>query len=240
MHYLTRIYTMNPRFSLLAASFEAAPALTRLLTVGTIAAGVAAIFPVASAQAVEFHHGELDFDGGTSAFYTAAKNNQNFSISFNTPANVSLASGEFGAAPYFPTTGSYSANSPVGNFSFVSGGVSSRTYQLTNNLQFVFANGVKLNLGAGSIFTGTANNTSAAFGLFTSTGSSFENGANLVPTESFDFGFTDNRVATPGFPSYTIAAVAQEVPEPFSIIGTIVGGTSALRMRKKLKSANKV
>jgi hypothetical protein len=35
-------------------------------------------------------------------------------------------------------------------------------------------------------------------------------------------------------------ATAQSVPEPFSIIGTLVGGTAALRIRKKLASANKV
>jgi hypothetical protein len=29
------------------------------------------------------------------------------------------------------------------------------------------------------------------------------------------------------------------VPEPFTIVGTLVGGTAALRMRKKLKSDNK-
>lgn len=29
------------------------------------------------------------------------------------------------------------------------------------------------------------------------------------------------------------------VPEPFTIVGTLIGGTAALRMRKKLKSANK-
>jgi hypothetical protein len=31
-----------------------------------------------------------------------------------------------------------------------------------------------------------------------------------------------------------------EVPEPFTIVGTLVGGTAALRMRKKLKATNKV
>ena len=36
-----------------------------------------------------------------------------------------------------------------------------------------------------------------------------------------------------------IAAGSTAVPEPFTIIGTLVGGTAALRMRKKLKSANK-
>jgi hypothetical protein len=31
-----------------------------------------------------------------------------------------------------------------------------------------------------------------------------------------------------------------EVPEPFTIVGTLVGGTAALRMRKKLKATDKV
>jgi hypothetical protein len=38
-------------------------------------------------------------------------------------------------------------------------------------------------------------------------------------------------VVTPG---------TQQVPEPFTIIGTLVGGTAAFRMRKKLKSTNKL
>jgi glucose/arabinose dehydrogenase len=32
---------------------------------------------------------------------------------------------------------------------------------------------------------------------------------------------------------------AQAVPEPFTIVGTLIGGTAALRMRKKLKDGNK-
>jgi hypothetical protein len=35
------------------------------------------------------------------------------------------------------------------------------------------------------------------------------------------------------------AVTAQSVPEPFSIIGTLVGGAAALRLRKKLADANK-
>ena len=35
-------------------------------------------------------------------------------------------------------------------------------------------------------------------------------------------------------------ATAQSVPEPFSIIGTLVGGTAAFRIIKKLADANKV
>lgn len=39
-----------------------------------------------------------------------------------------------------------------------------------------------------------------------------------------------------GLTSIATSAEAQAVPEPFTIIGTIIGGTTALRMRKKLKS----
>lgn len=34
-------------------------------------------------------------------------------------------------------------------------------------------------------------------------------------------------------------SVPTAVPEPFTIIGTLIGGTAALRMRKKLKSTGK-
>jgi hypothetical protein len=38
----------------------------------------------------------------------------------------------------------------------------------------------------------------------------------------------------------TGAPAPTDVPEPFTIVGTLVGGTAALRMRKKLKSNTKV
>jgi hypothetical protein len=36
----------------------------------------------------------------------------------------------------------------------------------------------------------------------------------------------------------TVEQTAQSVPEPFTIIGTLIGGTAALRMRKKLKATS--
>jgi hypothetical protein len=33
---------------------------------------------------------------------------------------------------------------------------------------------------------------------------------------------------------------ATAVPEPFTIIGTLIGGTAAVRMRKKLKATTKI
>jgi hypothetical protein len=38
---------------------------------------------------------------------------------------------------------------------------------------------------------------------------------------------------------YGLASTSTAVPEPFTIIGTLIGGTAALRMRKQLKGASK-
>jgi hypothetical protein len=38
----------------------------------------------------------------------------------------------------------------------------------------------------------------------------------------------------------TVNNPVQDVPEPFTIVGTIIGGSAAMRMRKKLKSNDKV
>ena len=61
--------------------------------------------------------------------------------------------------------------------------------------------------------------------------------------KSVDFGGTANQIV---FDDITLgSAIAggggggQEVPEPFTIIGTLIGGTAAFRMKKNLKSTNK-
>jgi hypothetical protein len=59
--------------------------------------------------------------------------------------------------------------------------------------------------------------------------------------KSVDFGGTANQIV---FDDITIGSATaggggQEVPEPFTIIGTLIGGTAAFRMKKNLKSTNK-
>jgi hypothetical protein len=64
---------------------------------------------------------------------------------------------------------------------------------------------------------------------------------------SMTFGNTQPGVDFFGFDDLTVGTLAQvvpptgstDVPEPFTIIGTLVGGSAALRMRKNLKSSNK-
>jgi hypothetical protein len=79
----------------------------------------------------------------------------------------------------------------------------------------------------------------------------FSIGTDRVSTNNF-YGFTGItfdaiRVTAGGFNGIAIidniqfgTATAQSVPEPFSIIGTLVGGTAAFRLRKKLADAHKV
>lgn len=52
---------------------------------------------------------------------------------------------------------------------------------------------------------------------------------------------TDNGAgaATVAISNFSAPITPTSVPEPFTVIGTLVGGTAALRMRKKLKLANK-
>ncbi len=104
----------------------------------------------------------------------------------------------------------------------------------------------------------------AAFSMVTNQGTStFEALLNGTVVESFSsatdyqnitnnfYGFTgitfdairvDATSAPGGFAlidNIQFSSAATAVPEPFTIIGTLVGGTAAMRMRKKLKSVNK-
>jgi hypothetical protein len=59
----------------------------------------------------------------------------------------------------------------------------------------------------------------------------------LVTTgfRSTDFGAFTNTITGPG----NVSAAAPAVPEPFTIVGTLIGGTAAMRMRKKLANSHK-
>ena len=53
---------------------------------------------------------------------------------------------------------------------------------------------------------------------------------------TFDRNITGTTLIIGGAASLATTGPAAAVPEPFTIIGTIIGGTAALRMRNKLKS----
>jgi hypothetical protein len=103
-------------------------------------------------------------------------------------------------------------------FSLATGGSGTSTFQalLNNSVVDTF-----------SIATDT-NNSNNFYGF---TGVTFDT-IKVMAGGSFNSAFIDNIQFSP--------ATAQNVPEPFSIIGTLVGGTAAFRIRKKLADANKV
>jgi hypothetical protein len=73
------------------------------------------------------------------------------------------------------------------------------------------------------------------FGLATADGTNQIAGLqfSLVGPEPFGFGIDNLRFNA-------AAASTTAVPEPFTIVGTLIGGSAAMRMRKKLKSNDKV
>ena len=58
---------------------------------------------------------------------------------------------------------------------------------------------------------------------------------SLVGTDAQGFAIDNLR-----FNAAVNTPIAEAVPEPFTIVGTIIGGSAAMRMRKKLKSNDKV
>ena len=93
--------------------------------------------------------------------------------------------------------------------------------------------------------------TGSPFTITLSTGETFNQNSLNYPGRQF-IGFTsDTAISSISFQAnsgYTLLdnfrfgtanAATTSVPEPFTIIGTLVGGTAALRMRKKLKAAGK-
>jgi hypothetical protein len=136
------------------------------------------------------------------------------------------------------TVGSYSLASLSNlnmNFSFTNG-TSFSLADLTSNLS---TSGISVfDLGSGNfglVFTGTSALGSVDF-LKNSTSLNFEPTSSISnPKGSFGGnGVTNVYVSDALLGSYNAVSASQSVPEPFTVIGTLIGGTAALRMRKKL------
>jgi hypothetical protein len=117
-------------------------------------------------------------------------------------------------------SGSYSFNSssPYDNYGFLYQGSFNPTDQFTNVI-----------VGADDI-----NGDDYAFTTNLNVGTNYF----LVSTgfDNTDFGAFTTTIDGLGNVS---SGSSTSVPEPFTVIGTLVGGTTAIRMRKKLKSVNK-
>lgn len=224
----------------------------QLLAVGSVAIGIAAIIPAAPSQAVSLAGGQLNFTGFTSDFYFApGASPTSFNVTFNPTSKVASVGSSIGAfAPVIPT-GNYTIAPLVLTFTQTTPGLNELEYQLTSgNLDFNSLNGVRFNILKNSVFQGsytkqTGAITGISFTLIDNAGSYYTSGTDVTNTNALSFSFNDI-VATGSGGGYTtqsstnlVSVPTTSVPEPFSIIGTLVGGTAAFRMRNKLSDVAK-
>lgn len=209
-----------------------------LVAICGLAIGATTAISAAPASAVTFNTGELDFGVFTSPFATAVNPvpGNTVAVTFNPSGTASiLNSTQSFTTSFNPGTIGVTAPSSV-SLAYVS----PTSYRLANDLVINFANNVGFTLRQNSTFalTPSTNNgilTGNSFQLANNAGSFFTSGADITNIPTLAFSFNDTGLASGGL--YIAQASPTAVPEPFTIIGTLVGGTAALRMRKKLIGA---
>lgn len=211
--------------------------IAQLLAIGTIATGTLAVMSAAPASAAIIQTGKLGFTDGTDAFASTFSLGTSFSVNFDpapATARINVATGDF--APLFTVGQVYPVATATGSFDFVGG----NTYRLANDLPFNFTGqGLNVIVSAGSLFNVTTNNEFEGVTLASSgAAGSIVNADGSVAARQLAFSFNDIPESSGGG-NYGFLVSPTAVPEPFTIIGTLVGGTAALRMRKKLADASK-
>jgi hypothetical protein len=225
--------------------FSTTHKISQALAIGGLAIGAATAMSAAPAQAVVLNTGELSFSDGTGNFSSQVSPTpgNSFSVNFN-PASLAFVTNATGSfSPFFPVIPNQETIAPsTGTFNFVGVNLPNTfDYSLAAPLTFAFTKGVNLTVGSGSIFRGLTNNANGTdFSLLTKVGSVFSNAGDIAPINTLDFSFGDTSLSGSGTYRISASSLGAQVPEPFTIIGTIVGGTAAFRMRKKLiASVNK-
>jgi hypothetical protein len=210
----------------------------KIAAVSTLAIGAATICAAPAQAAVvtgslAFNDGALNTSGNIPGSFTTTFNNVGAAI-------VSASSGSLnGLLP----TGAKSISASSVGLSF-----NGTNYSTTNDLVFDFGSPGKLTIATGALFLDTVSTSRSNFTYLGNT-ATFTNGTDVTALNVTSFNFdVDNLPNTsPSNPSpngsYSlVASVAPTtaVPEPFTIVGTIIGGTAAFRMRKKVAdSVNK-
>jgi hypothetical protein len=221
------------------------PILTQMLAVGTLVIGASVVIAAAPAGAVVINNGQLAFNNGTlntsgtivpgvGNTFTATFNGTGFAI-------ISTSNGDF--LPLLPTGPKAVASSSV---SFLYDTLASN-YKTTSPLVFDFGVGSgTFTIATGSAFQDTVSTTAGRSNFnFLGSSGSFTNGANttVIPLTSFNFDVDDLANTNPSnlSPNGSYSLVTDivgrpgtQVPEPFTLVGTILGGTAAIRMKKKL------
>jgi hypothetical protein len=212
-----------------------------MIAASTLAIGISA----APAGAVSFTGAgsRLDFGISNGEFQNNVKNvtGDSFQVTFN----------QSNAAIVFPTTqGSFlptfvpgttvGTNAPVGTFVYdPSSTATNFVYKLNSDLLFSFSNNVSLTIKQGALFSEskpTTNSTSFTLANGSTPVSFFTSGADITNNNTLAFKFDDTGAGSGGI--YTVSASpTASVPEPFTIIGSIIGGAAALRMKKKMSKS---
>ena len=224
----------------------------KIAAVSSLAISAAATICAAPVQAavvngsVSFNDGVLNVIGTI----PSAPGPGSFTASFNNTGALIVNNGGTGSlGALFPAGAKSVATSSVG-LSYFSGS----NYITTNDLIFDFGSATgKLTVATGALFSNTPNLTGTRSSFsYQGTAATFMNGMDSTPLSltSFDFSVdnlaSSNPLNTSPNGSYSLVATTSvvtpttAVPEPFTIIGTLVGGTAAIRTRKKLKAAAKV
>jgi hypothetical protein len=234
-----------------------------LLAISGLAIGIVTGIYAAPARAVIIAPGSiLAFNDGaanTAGTISPATMGNSFTGTFNgtnaailsnaTTGTFNTLFSPLGAKPVNVTSSIFNR---VGLSTTVIGGID---YSNTSPLVFDFGAPGTLTVPIGAFFladpnVGGAGNTT--FQIYTSASAigapdffgTFLNGADSTQVQLNDFRFVLTNAGSPtATGSYSLVATAlpaAAVPEPFTIIGTLVGGTAALRMRKKLiRAVNK-
>ncbi len=241
-----RCLDVVPKESLMKINHFANLQTLKIAAVSTLAIGAATI-GAAPAQAaivngsVSFNDGALNVSGTLPAVpgpgsFTATFNNVGAAI-------VSANSGSLGGL--LPLGARSVAASSVG-LSYSAGA----NYITTNDLIFDFgAAAGKLTIATGALFLDTPN-LAGSHSNFTYQGNAatFTNGTDVTALNVTSFNFdVDNLAASNpantspngSYSLVTTVAPTTAVPEPFTIVGTIIGGTAAFRMRKKVSDSVK-
>lgn len=227
--------------------------LAQVLTISTLAIGALSTI-AAPARSISLAGGQVVFGGEVDNFLSLVDPvvGDTIDVMFNNTGMGAMVSSATG--PFFTTPGLFDQRTPAvtgadgsgvypitaaaASFLYVSGDSSNYIYKLVGNLDFAFTNGVTLTVADGTKFRGELNPGRAA-NLSTNdgTGSFYTEGGVRTDVTALSFGLNDiNSGQTAG---YTIlASTTTAVPEPFTIVGTLIGGTVAMRMRKKLAKAS--
>jgi hypothetical protein len=227
---------------------------SKLIAISTVSSAVC-FLAVGKAEAVSI---TLDFEGvGNNNqvldFYNGGAGT-NYGISFdsNAQASVDKDAGGTGQFANEPSPSTVLDAVGTGTKMNVAGG-------FVDTLSFFYTAGTTNQTGSVSIFDGldgTGNLLASLILPLTPAGSGDPNGGprggfntfvlqNLSfngIARSVNFGITSNQPNTANqvlFDNVSLNTTGStSVPEPFTVIGTLVGGTAAFRMRKKLKSGN--